>query len=127
MCHKSPICLGFTAITASNVLQAPERMVGSLGALEPMRQFAGISCPTLVVHGELDPIPVDWSRLVAETIPDADLVVIEGGSHFPMIEDAAALHTAVVPWLRTHDHADKPHPHLAQHESISAQEQAVTR
>ena len=99
------VSLGFTAITAANVQQAPERMVGGLGGLDPMRQFASIGCPTLVVHAELDPIPVDWSRLLADTIPDAGFVVIEGGSHFPMIEDADALHTAVVPWLRKHGHA----------------------
>lgn len=80
-------------------------MVGGLGAVDPMRQFAGIGCPTLVVHGELDPIPVAWSRLLADTIPNADLVVINGGSHFPMIEDADALRSAVVPWLRKHGHA----------------------
>lgn len=98
------VSLGFTPITAANVQQAPERMVGRLGELDPMRQFAVISCPTLVVHAELDPIPGDWSRLLADTIPDADLVVIESGSHFPMIEDANALHTIVVPWLRKHAH-----------------------
>jgi proline iminopeptidase len=99
------ISLGFTAITAANVQQAPERMVGSLAALDPMRQFARIACPTLVVHSELDPIPVDWSRLLTNTIPDAQLTVIEGGSHFPMIEDADALRSAVVPWLRKNGYA----------------------
>ena len=102
------VSLGFTAITAANLHQAPERMVGSLGALDPMRRFADIGCPTLVVHGELDPIPVDWSRLVADTIPHADLVVLEAASHFPMIEDAAALHHAVVPWLRQHADLNQP-------------------
>jgi proline iminopeptidase len=96
------ISLGFTAITAANVQQGPQRMVGSLAALDPMRQFARISCPTLVVHAELDPIPVEWSRLLAETIPGADFAVIEGGSHFSMIEDAAKLRSSVVPWLRSH-------------------------
>jgi proline iminopeptidase len=96
------VSLGFTAITAANVQQGPQRMVGSLGALEPMRQFARISCPTLVVHAELDPIPVEWSRLLAGTIPGADFAVIDGGSHFSMIEDAAKLRAAVVPWLRSH-------------------------
>jgi proline-specific peptidase len=96
------ISLGFTAITAANVQQGPERMVGSLGALDPMRQFARISCPTLVVHAELDPIPVEWSRLLADTIPGADFAVIEGGNHFSMIEDAAKLESTVVPWLRSH-------------------------
>jgi proline iminopeptidase len=107
------LSLGFTAITAGNVQQAPQRMVGSLGALDPMRQFAHISCPTLVVHAELDPIPMEWSRLLASTIPGADFAVIEGGSHFSMIEDAAKLRAAVVPWLRSHGAASSSSPRAA--------------
>jgi pimeloyl-ACP methyl ester carboxylesterase len=91
--------LGFTEITAANVQEAPARMVGGIGALEPMRRFAAIACPTLVVHGERDPIPVAWSRLLAATIPGAELAVIEAGSHFPMVEDADRLRTVVLPWL----------------------------
>ena len=96
------ISLGFTAITAANVQQGPKRMVGSLGALDPMQRFTRINCPTLVVHAELDPIPAEWSRLLADTIPRADFAVIEGGSHFSMIEDAGKLESTVVPWLRSH-------------------------
>ena len=96
------VSLGFTPITAANVQAAPGRMVGSLGALDPMRQFAGIACPTLVVHSEHDPIPVEWSRTLVDTIPDADLVLLEGASHFPMVEDAEDLRSAVVPFLRKH-------------------------
>ena len=42
----------------------------------------------MVVHSELDPIPIEWNQLLVDTIPDADFVLIEGGSHFPMVEDA---------------------------------------
>ena len=94
------VSLGFTDITAANVQAAPARVMGSLSALNPMRTYADIHCPTLVVHAELDPIPVDWSRLLADTIPGADYVLIENGSHFSMIEDLAALGRAVVPWLK---------------------------
>jgi len=94
------VSLGFTDITAANVQAAPARVMGSLSALNPMQTYAEIRCPTLVVHSELDPIPVAWSRLLADTIPGADFVLIENGSHFSMIEDSAALHTAVTPWLR---------------------------
>jgi proline iminopeptidase len=94
------VSLGFTDITAANVQAAPARVMGSLSARNPMRTYAGIRCPTLVVHSELDPIPLEWSRLLAETIPGADYAFIENGSHFSMIEDAAALRSAVVPWLR---------------------------
>jgi pimeloyl-ACP methyl ester carboxylesterase len=96
------ISLGFTAITAANVRKGPERMVGTLGALDPMRRFAGIRCPTLVVHAEHDPIPVEWTRLLAATIPAADYAVIAGASHFSMTEDPSSLRTTVLPWLRRH-------------------------
>lgn len=94
------VSLGFTEITAANVQVAPQRMMGSLGSLDPMRQYAGIGCPTLVVHSELDPIPLEWSRALVDTIPDADFALIEGGSHFPMVEDSEQLRDVVVPWLR---------------------------
>jgi proline iminopeptidase len=96
------VSLGFTAITAANVQEAPKRMVGSLGALDPMRRFAGIRCPTLVVHAEKDTIPLEWTRILASTIPAADFEIIPDASHFSMIEDASSLRRTVVPWLRSH-------------------------
>jgi 3-oxoadipate enol-lactonase len=45
---------------------------------------AGIRAPVQVVAGSLDHFPtVAMSRRLAETIPDARLHVVEGGSHFP--------------------------------------------
>lgn len=96
------VSLGFTEITAANVREGPRRMMGSLGALDPIRKLAGIEAPTLVVHSELDPIPPEWSRFLAATIPNADFALIEGGSHFPMVEDAEQLQATVLPWLRKH-------------------------
>lgn len=96
------VSLGFTEITAANVRDAPQRMMGSLGALDPIRTFAGIETPTLVVHSELDPIPHEWSRFLAATIPHADFALIEDGSHFPMVENAEQLRATVVPWLGKH-------------------------
>ena len=77
-------------------------MMGSLRGLDPIRRFAGIEPPTLVVHSALDPIPAEWSRFLADTIPNADFVLVEGGSHFPMVEDAEQLRSTVVPWLGKH-------------------------
>lgn len=94
------VSMGFTEITAANIHATPGRMMGSIGALDPMGTFARIGCPTLVVHSELDPIPIEWNQLLVDTIPDADFVLIEGGSHFPMVENADALRDAVVPWLK---------------------------
>ena len=61
-----------------------------------------MGCPTLVVHSEMDPIPIEWSRILVDTIPDADFALIEAGSHFSMIEDPDQLRSVAVPWLRKH-------------------------
>ena len=55
-----------------------------------------------MVHSELDPIPAEWSRFLAASIPNADFALIEGGSHFPMVEDAEQLRSTVMPWLSKH-------------------------
>ena len=94
--------LGFTEITAANIQHTPQRMMGSLRGVDPVRRFSDITAPTLVVHSELDPIPPEWTRFVAASIPQADFALIEGGSHFPMVEDAEQLHATVLPWLRKH-------------------------
>ena len=96
------VSLGFTEITAANVQVAPQHMMGSLGSLDPMARYAGIGCPTLVVHSEMDPIPIEWSRILVDTIPNADFALIEAGSHFSMIEDPDQLRSVAVPWLRKH-------------------------
>ena len=94
------VSFGFTEITAANVQDAPMRVMASLSALNPLARYADVRCPTLVVHSELDPIPVEWSRALTDTIPGAEFVLIENGSHFSMIEDAQVLRDRVVPWLR---------------------------
>lgn len=93
------ISLGFTEITAANVQAAPQRMFASLRGLDPFRTLAGIRCPALVVHAELDPVPVEWAHVLVDVIPGADYLLLEGASHFPHIEDPGELASGVLPWL----------------------------
>jgi len=91
--------LGFTGLIAPDVQAVGARMFGSIGALDPMRTLAAIECPTLVVHSELDPVPVAWAHALVETIPGADYVLLDGASHFAHVEDGKQLAGAVLPWL----------------------------
>lgn len=45
-----------------------------------------LECPVLVVHGSRDPRPVWAVEDLAESLPDARLVVIQGVGHFPWLE-----------------------------------------
>jgi pimeloyl-ACP methyl ester carboxylesterase len=86
---------GFTPITAANVLDYEERLMGTLGALDPVGSLGRVECPTLVVHGEADPIPWEFGKFIADRIPGAKLTVIPGASHFPFVEDRAAFVRAI--------------------------------
>jgi len=59
-----------------------------------------IRVPTTVVVGEADTItPVADAHLMADTIPDANLVTIAGAGHMSPTEQPAAVAAALVGWL----------------------------
>jgi proline iminopeptidase len=43
--------------------------------------------PTLVLHGRYDPIPLEWAEELADTLPDARLVVLDESGHVPHVEE----------------------------------------
>lgn len=55
--------------------------------------------PTLIVHGEVDPIPVAMARRLASEIEGARLEVLEGVGHFPMVERPDRLNEIVRAFL----------------------------
>jgi proline iminopeptidase len=93
--------LGFTSITAANVLEYEDRMVASLADQDPLARLAAIRCPTLVVHGELDPIPVAFGRHLADSIRGAEFAVLPGAHHFPFVEDLEQFERIVRSFLST--------------------------
>ena len=70
-------------------------------------QLGSVRAPTLVIHGDADPlIPVACGVDVARTVPDAQLLVIEGMGHalpivmWPRIVDAISEHTGAAVQLK---------------------------
>jgi predicted glycosyltransferase len=62
-----------------------DRSATPAGVLE---RCARIASPTLVIHGNADRITwVGASRLAADAIPDARLVEVDGGGHWPHVRD----------------------------------------
>jgi proline iminopeptidase len=93
---------GFTQITAENVIEAAPRVFRDFADHDLPGKLATISCPTLVVHGEVDPIPVESSRFIADAIPHGQLLVIPGGSHYALVEDPDTFAASIEPFLRDH-------------------------
>jgi proline iminopeptidase len=93
---------GITEITAENALEAGGRLFRDFADYELPERLRAISCPALVVHAELDPIPVESSRFIADAIPDGKLVVIPDANHYVCVEDPDLFAAAVKPFLAEH-------------------------
>ncbi|MDQ6886690.1 MAG: alpha/beta fold hydrolase [Gemmatimonadota bacterium] len=63
----------------------------SLGEFDLLPDLGEIRVPTLILHGQQDPIPLAASEETARRIPNARLVVLEGSGHVPYVEAEVAL------------------------------------
>jgi proline iminopeptidase len=73
----------------------------SLGDYDLAPELRRVTCPTLVVHGREDPIPLASSEAAVAALPDARLVVLERCGHVPYVENPDGLWAAVEPFLKS--------------------------
>lgn len=60
----------------------------------------GVRVPTQIMVGELDYVCSKAARLMAQSIPDAELKVIAGSGHMAPIEEPAAFSAALLDFMR---------------------------
>lgn len=63
------------------------------------RDLAGVKCPTLVIVGAEDPLSLEPSRAVAESIPGARLVIVPDAGHVVNLQAPAPFDAALVEFL----------------------------
>src|SRR5262245_26911650 len=76
-------------------------VMGSLGAFDLRSQLAAVKAPTLVIHGDSDPIPMASAREWAASLPDGRLLVIEQSGHFPFVERPDAFFPSATAFLKS--------------------------
>jgi pimeloyl-ACP methyl ester carboxylesterase len=68
---------------------------------DALERLSGLHLPTLVCHGTGDRlVPFHHGERLAASIPGAQLLPFEGGSHAFFVEQADAFNAAVVEWVR---------------------------
>jgi proline iminopeptidase len=63
-------------------------------------KLKGISCPTLVIHGDTDPIRPRFLKAVADEIKGARFVLLEKCGHFSHVEQPDELFAAITKFVR---------------------------
>lgn len=77
------------------------RLVGS--ATDVTADIRSIRQPTLILHGESDKIvPLENGKALAETLPDAEFIVLEGAGHVPTLTQPTRVSEAIRDFLRRH-------------------------
>lgn len=67
---------------------------------DTVARLPSLQAPTLVLHGALDALtPVANARLLARLLPHAELAVVEGAGHLPLLEQPEAMRDLVLAWL----------------------------
>lgn len=96
--------LDFLPTIARDALRAGPRVLG-LALLNLLRDdvrplLPRIQAPTLLIWGALDPlVPVSHGREMADTIPEARLVVLDRAAHNPMVDRPAEFNRQLLSFL----------------------------
>ena len=84
-------------------LDAVQRQVMAVFRFNAHDRLTDIKSPTLVITGTADKImPTENSHILAERIPRAELVELEGAGHGFLAEKAAEANSTVLAFLRRH-------------------------
>ena len=96
----------FSTVLANDLLKTdPSITYGdflSCSKLDITKVVSGIKLPAMVVCGSEDKMtPPDLSRYIAEQIPGAKLVLIDGAGHYVMWEKPKELNAAIIAFMRS--------------------------
>ena len=77
------------------------QILSALGDHDAEAVLATLPCPALIVSGDRDPMTPDaLSSYMATTIPDAELMIIPGGTHYVPVEFPDEINQRILTFLR---------------------------
>jgi proline iminopeptidase len=82
---KGDVCAGSPA-SLRNKPNVDRATFPSLGDWDWTTSLGNVNVPTLIIQGELDPLPIESARSWAAAMPNARLLELKGIGHFPYVE-----------------------------------------
>ena len=96
---KGNVCAG-SPESLKNKQNVDKFTFASLGGWDWTASLSKATAPTLIIHGNLDPLPIESARKWSAAMPNARLLELRGIGHFPHVEAPDAFFTAVDQFLR---------------------------
>jgi proline iminopeptidase len=86
--------------TAKNQNVVAALLMKNLGNYDVHDELSAIKCPTLIVHGDSDPIPVEAPYKAHKHVPQSKFVILKNTGHFIFIESPNELFSIIRNFLR---------------------------
>jgi proline iminopeptidase len=96
---KGDVCAG-SPESLRNKQNVDKFTFASLGNWDWTTSLRKVLAPTLIIHGERDPLPIDAARKWAAAMPNARLLELKGIGHFPYVEAPDVFFDAVDRFLK---------------------------
>jgi proline iminopeptidase len=97
---KGDFCAGTAEARRNKILSVDRFLLASLGDWDWRASVRGVTAPTLIIHGTVDPLPLAGAREWAATLPNARLLLLEDIGHFPYLEAPEPFFNAADAFLR---------------------------
>jgi len=95
----SKMDLTFTENTIQHSNTVAELMLHSVGEFDLHEELDVIHCPTLIIHGEAEPMPVEYAERIHESIPGSELVRVEGAGHWLFVDATDTFTSSILDFL----------------------------
>lgn len=92
--------LQFAPNTIKYGSQVAGYMLDSIGAFDLHDELKTLHVPTLIVHGESDPMSPDYARRIHESIAGSQLVLIEHTGHWLFIDGRETFRDSILSFLK---------------------------
>jgi proline iminopeptidase len=91
--------LRFTENTIKNCNIVAEYVLQSIGNFDLHEDLKAVHCPTLILHGDADPMSYRFAERLHESIAGSELVIVEGVGHWMFVDGTAAFTRSILDFL----------------------------
>lgn len=83
---KGDFCAGTLESRRNKMSSVDKFTMASLGQWDWRSSLSQVKVPALVIHGTLDPLPLDGAKEWASVLQNGQLLLLDGVGHFPYLE-----------------------------------------
>jgi proline iminopeptidase len=95
----SKLDLQFEENSIKNGNEVAGHILQSIGDFDLHKDLQAIRCPTLVIHGDSDPMPVKYAEMIRDSIGGSELVIAEGAGHWLFVDATETFTSSVLDFL----------------------------